>query len=75
MGITKDVMTETINGKRSKGWPIQRWIDIVKSILGRSVPGTKFKKWADRDRWNQTGSEWAIKAKKKKKNGVTVFKL
>lgn len=53
MGIIKYVMTGTINGKRPRGWPRQRCIDIIKSDLEKCAPGTKLDECADRDRWYQ----------------------
>lgn len=50
MDIIKDVMTSTINEKRPWRRPRQRWIDIVKSDLGKCAPEIKSEECADRDR-------------------------
>lgn len=70
-GIIKYVTTVTINGKRLRDRPRQRWIDIVKSDLEKCAPGSKLEEYVDRDimvssNRNNGGSKWALEAKKKK---------
>lgn len=46
-------MIGTMNGKRPRGRPRQRWMDIVKSDLENCAPGLKLEECVDRDRWHQ----------------------
>lgn len=39
--MIKEVMSGTINGKRPRGWPRQRWIDIVSLDLEKCAPGLR----------------------------------
>jgi len=46
-------MTGTMNGKRPRGRPRQRWMDLVKSDLEKCAPGLKLEECVDRNRWRQ----------------------
>lgn len=59
-------MTKTINGKKPRRRPRQRW--TVKADLENCAPSLRLKEIEDRERWRkivEAGPERAIKAKRK----------